>query len=176
MVNIYRSWVMGTEYMEYMLHCKDLGQAVLVKFRSYKIDPSINEMPAAQKNIFHEQCWHLRAPNSPGCNLDKWPVRALSQVDMCTWTSDCHAPGQVVSPTDLKSDFWFWSGALVQVACIGTQPSDIPHCLRTKNGHGQILSLIIWGPYNCMNEGASTSWKVNDIKGEMMCNGPVSNL
>ena len=52
------------------------------------------------------KCWSkemhidfLWSNYSPGCYLDEWPVRALSQVDGCTWTSDCPAPGQVPSPT-----------------------------------------------------------------------------
>ncbi len=36
--------------------------------------------------------WLLCCMYSPGCYLDEWPVRALSQVDGCTWTSDCQAP------------------------------------------------------------------------------------
>ena len=34
--------------------------------------------------------------NSPGYYLDEWPVCALNQVDACTWTSECQAPGQVL--------------------------------------------------------------------------------
>ena len=30
---------------------------------------------------------------SLGYYLDEWPIYALSQVDTCTWTSDCLAPG-----------------------------------------------------------------------------------
>ena len=44
--------------------------------------------------------------NSPGCYLDEWPLRALSQVDACTWTSDSQAPGQVPSKCT-NSDFHY---------------------------------------------------------------------
>ena len=75
---------------------------------------------------------------SPGCYLDEWPVHALSQVDSCTWTSDCQAPGQVPSPTDhlvkcqsrfgIVPNSWFLWTALGRVLLSGTWPSGSPYC------------------------------------------------
>ena len=72
----------------------------------------------------------------PGYYLDEWTIHALSQLDTCTWTSDCQAPSQSATHC-----FWIWLEALRQVACIGTQPSLFNIDEIDYRYAGRILSL-----------------------------------